>query len=83
MVVLTGDLDDMVRWDAFEAIAAVGGTPQKGVTLKTTMLIVAGHNRIPANYDPSLGTGKEALQDPGCSWGRRVGRRIGVEASRR
>lgn len=24
-----------------------------------------------------------ALQDPGCSWGRRVGRRIGVEASRR
>ena len=59
MVVLTGDLDDMVRWDAFEAIAAVGGTPQKGVTLKTTMLIVAGHDRIPANYDPSLGTGKE------------------------
>lgn len=59
MVVLTGDLDDMARWDAFEAIAAVGGTPQKGVTLKTTVLIVAGYDRIPANYNPSLGTGKE------------------------
>lgn len=59
MVVLTGDLDDMARWNAFEAIAAVGGTPQKGVTLKTTMLIVAGHDRIPASYNPSLGTGKE------------------------
>ena len=59
VVVLTGDLDDMARWDAFEAIAAVGGTPQKGVTLKTTVLIVAGYDRIPANYNPSLGTGKE------------------------
>lgn len=59
MVVLTGDLDDMARWDAFEAIAAVGGIPQKGVTLKTTVLIVAGYDRIPANYNPSLGTGKE------------------------
>ncbi|MGK4218669.1 exonuclease domain-containing protein, partial [Kocuria marina] len=58
-VVLTGDLDDMTRWDAFEAIAAAGGTPQKNVTLKTTLLIVAGYDHIPFNYDPSLGSGKE------------------------
>lgn len=58
-VVLTGELGSMSRWQAFEAIAAAGATPQKGVTLKTTMLVVAEHERIPSDYDPSAGTSKE------------------------
>lgn len=58
-IVLTGELDGMDRWTAFERIAAAGGTPQKGVTLKTTMLIVSGRRRLPESYRPELGSQKE------------------------
>lgn len=58
-VVLTGDLDSMDRWTAFERIAAAGGTPQKNVTLKTTMLVVASRGHLPDTYRPDLGSGKE------------------------
>lgn len=58
-VVLTGDLGSMDRWRAFERIAAAGGTPQKNVTLKTTMLVAASHRRLPDAYRPELGSSKE------------------------
>lgn len=59
MVVVTGDLEGMDRWTAFERIAAAGGTPQKNVTLKTTMLVVASRRRLPETYRPDLGRAKE------------------------
>lgn len=40
-VVLTGNLGDLRRWQAFEAMAAMGATPQKNITKKTTLLVVA------------------------------------------
>lgn len=58
-VVLTGDLESMDRWRAFERIATAGGTPQKNVTLKTTMLVVASRRRLPDGYRPDLGSSKE------------------------
>lgn len=58
-IVLTGELDGMDRWTAFERIAAAGGTPQKNITLKTTMLIVSGRPRLPDGYRPELGSQKE------------------------
>lgn len=46
-VVLTGQLDGMTRWEVFEAIAAGGGKPQKNVTLKTTLLVIADQETLP------------------------------------
>lgn len=40
-VVLTGDLGVLLRWQAFEAMASMGATPQQNVTKKTTLLVVA------------------------------------------
>lgn len=58
-VVITGEIPGMTRWEVFEAIAAGGGTPQKGVTLKTTLLVVADRLELAGDYDPSAGGGKE------------------------
>ncbi|MCP3426876.1 exonuclease domain-containing protein [Rothia sp. AR01] len=58
-VVITGEVPGMTRWEVFEAIAAGGGTPQKGVTLKTTLLVVADRLELAGDYDPSAGGGKE------------------------
>ena len=59
MVAITGDVPGMTRWELFEAIAAAGGTPQKGVTLKTTLLVAADHADLTESYDPASGSAKE------------------------
>jgi DNA polymerase-3 subunit epsilon len=55
-IVLTGEIEG---WDLFENIADVGATPQKGVTMKTTMLVAAKYSELPTGYDPATGSGKE------------------------
>ncbi|WP_165313145.1 exonuclease domain-containing protein [Rothia halotolerans] len=59
MVAVTGDVPGMTRWELFEAIAAAGGTPQKSVTLKTTLLVAADHADLTEGYDPASGSAKE------------------------
>lgn len=58
-VVVTGDVPGLSRWEAFEAIAACGGHVEKGVTKRTTVLVVAGRARIGEEYNPALGSAKE------------------------
>ena len=58
-VVVTGDLDTMSRDDFFDRLAKVGAQPQLNVTKKTTMLVVAKHHEIPADYDASKGSRNE------------------------
>jgi DNA polymerase-3 subunit epsilon len=59
MVAITGDVPGMTRWELFEAVAAAGGTPQKSVTLKTTLLVAADHADLTEGYDPASGSAKE------------------------
>ena len=43
-VCFTGSLQTMVRQEAWDRLAAVGGTPEKGVTKKTNVLVVGAQN---------------------------------------
>ncbi len=58
-VVITGDLPGLDRWDVFERIASHGGTPQKGVTRATSVLVVANRASIGSDVDLSRGSAKE------------------------
>ncbi|GAA3708340.1 hypothetical protein GCM10022377_22700 [Zhihengliuella alba] len=58
-VVLTGDLESMGRWEAMEAIAAMGGTNGKGVTKKTGVLIIGDGRRSVTAIDLAGGSSKE------------------------
>ena len=58
-VVITGDLNGFSRDEFIIKVAELGAQPQLNVTKKTTMLVVAEHHVLPANYDPTRGTGKE------------------------
>ena len=57
-IIITGELDSYSRWDAAEAIAHVGGTNGKGVTKKTSFLVV-GDGRTHDQIVLELGTSKE------------------------
>ncbi|MEV4901307.1 hypothetical protein AB0K08_08220 [Citricoccus sp. NPDC055426] len=56
---ITGELDSLDRWDAWTLAARLGAQPQKNVTKRTTMVVVAHHHEIPSDYDPLQGSGKE------------------------
>lgn len=58
-VMITGDLNGFARDEFIIKVAELGAQPQLNVTKKTTMLVVAEHHVLPANYDPTRGTGKE------------------------
>ena len=58
-VVITGDLNGFSRDDFLVQVAELGAQPQLNVTKKTTILVVADYDVLPAQYNPMLGTNKE------------------------
>ncbi|GAA1347238.1 exonuclease domain-containing protein [Falsarthrobacter nasiphocae] len=58
-VCITGEIPGCSRWDAFEALARCGAQVEKGVTKRTSVLVVAGRERIGPDYNPLLGSAKE------------------------
>ncbi|MFC6706785.1 exonuclease domain-containing protein [Flexivirga alba] len=68
VVVFTGKLMAMVRQDAWNAVAAAGGRPEKGTTRSTNVLVLGDFN--PANLRPGFTYSTKAskafeLQDQG------------------
>ena len=70
-------------WELLEPLIPPPPPAKNGRTGRPRVDDRAALNGILFVAEHGIAWKKLALQDPGCGWGRRVGRQIGVEASRR
>lgn len=71
-VAVTGDVHGFTRWEVFEAIARCGASVEKGVTKRTSVLVIGHLPSVGPDHDLASGTGKEKKAHTYRAAGQRI-----------